>query len=233
MNKGRYNLPFDLENFTEDELKGFLNLDDFPYGPISPLVTTKAPDFIASAVLRDNSIVDNFSLSKYLGGSYGLIFFYPADFTYVCPTEIIAHNNRIEEFEKRNVKIVGISIDSKHAHLAWKKTPVEKGGVGDLQFPLVSDINKSISRSYRVLNREGAALRASLLIDKDGFIKHATINDLPIGRNVDETLRVIDALQFTETNGEVCPANWQKGKEALKPTPEGIADYLAKNSKKI
>lgn len=228
--------PFlsEIEDYTEEDLRRCLELSpDFPFEPAPPMVSSQAPGFIASAVLEDNTIIDNFDLKSYLKNSYGLIFFYPADFTFVCPTELIAHNNRVAEFEKRNVKIVGISVDSKHAHLAWKNTPVEKGGVGNLQFPLVSDINKNISRTYRVLNYEGVALRASFLIDKEGIIRHTTINDLPIGRNVDETLRVIDALQFTENKGEVCPANWQKGEEGVKATTEGVAKYLSKNSKKI
>lgn len=234
MNKGnKNNSPSDFEQLNDETIKEFIDFQDFPFGPVQPIVGNMSPNFIASAVLKDNTITDSFDLKNYFGKSYGLIFFYPADFTFVCPTEIIAHNNRIEEFEKRNVKIVGISVDSKHAHLAWKNTPVEKGGVGNLQFPLVSDINKAISRNFRVLNNEGVSLRASFLLDKEGIIRHATINDLPIGRNVDEMLRVIDALQFTEVHGEVCPANWKKGDEGLKATPNGVADYLAKNAKKI
>lgn len=210
-----------------------LGVDDFPFGPTPPLVGNKAPDFVSSAVMPDNSIKKNFSLSEYFKGSYGLIFFYPADFTFVCPSEIIAHNNRIEEFNKRNVKIVGISVDSEHAHLAWKKIPTHEGGVGDLQFPLIADSNKTISNSYRTTNINGVALRATFLVDKDGIIRHQLVNDLPIGRNVEETLRIVDALKFVEKNNQVCPANWSEEKDAMTPSTEGVAEYLAKNANTI
>ena len=165
--------------------------------------------------------------------SYGLLIFYPADFTFVCPSELIAFNRRLEEFTKRNVKLVGISVDSPYAHLTWKKMPINEGGVGKLDFPLVSDLNKDISYEYGVLSEDGVALRASFLIDKNGVVRHQIINDLPLGRDVDETLRIIDALQFYEQNGDVCPANWHKGDEAINPTPQGIADYLNKNLEKL
>jgi len=199
----------------------------------SVLVRDLAPDFTSPAVMPDNTVINDFNLDNYLTGHYGLLIFYPADFTFVCPSELIAFNKRMEEFTKRNVKIVGISVDSPHAHLAWKKMPVNEGGVGDLDFPLISDINKDISYEYGVLSEDGVALRASFLIDKAGVVRHQIINDLPLGRSVDETLRIIDALQFYEQNGDVCPANWHKGEEAITPTPQGIADYLNKNLEKL
>lgn len=197
------------------------------------LVREYAPDFIASAVLADNSIDDEFHLSEYLHGSYGLLFFYPADFTFICPSEIIAHNNRLEEFNKRDVKVIGVSVDSKHSHLAWKKIPADAGGIGDIKFPLVSDITKEISYDYGVLDDEGTALRASFLIDKRGVVRHQIVNDLSIGRDVDESLRVIDALQFIEKHGEVCPAGWHQGDKGMRPTPQGVADYLKENNQKL
>lgn len=199
----------------------------------SVLVREPAPDFISSAIMPDNSIEDNFHMDEYLKDSYGLLFFYPADFTFVCPSEILAHNNRIEEFQKRNVKIIGVSVDSKYSHLAWKKIPVAEGGIGKIAFPLVSDLRKEISHEYGVLNDDGVALRASFLIDKDGIVRHQIVNDLFLGRDVDETLRVIDALQFFEQHGEVCPAGWHKGDDGMIATPDGVASYLKKNSKKL
>lgn len=199
----------------------------------SVLVRDLAPNFYAPAVMPDNTIINDFDLDTYLEGSYGLLIFYPADFTFVCPSELIAFNNHLEEFTKRNVKIAGISVDSPHAHLAWKKMSVNEGGVGDLNYPLISDLNKDISFEYGVLSEDGVALRASFLIDKTGIVRHQIINDLPLGRDVNETLRIIDALQFYEQNGDVCPANWHNGDEAINPTPQGIADYLNKNIEKL
>lgn len=199
----------------------------------SVLVRDLAPDFSAPAVMPDNTIINNFELDNYLEDSYGLLIFYPSDFTFVCPSELIAFNQHLDEFTQRNVKLVGISVDSPYAHLAWKKMPANEGGVGDLAYPLVSDINKDISFEYGVLSEDGVALRASFLIDKNGIVRHQIINDLPLGRDVNETLRIIDALQFYEQNGDVCPANWHHGDEAINPTPQGIADYLNKNIKKL
>lgn len=216
-----------------NELSNPLDINNFPFGPISSLVSYAAPDFTAPAVMIDNSVKEDFNLKSYLKNSYGLIFFYPADFTFVCPTELIAHNNRIKEFEKRNVKIVGISVDSIYAHIAWKNMPLEKGGIGNLQFPLISDINKNISQNYRVLNQEGLALRASFILDSKGIIRHQLVNDLPVGRNADETLRIIDALQFTEKEKKVCPANWRKGDDGIEKTIDDIADFLSKNAEKL
>lgn len=194
------------------------------------LIGNAAPDFTVSAVLPDNQIVDDFNLKSYLNGSYGLLFFYPLDFTFVCPSEILAHDHRLDAFAAKNTKVIGVSVDSKFTHLAWKNTPVEKGGLGNVQFPLVSDLNKDIAKAYGVLLPGGVALRGSFLIDKDGVVQVAHVNNLPLGRNVDEMVRLVDALQFHEENGEVCPAGWQKGKAGMKADPAGVADYLAKHS---
>ncbi|MBI3358050.1 MAG: peroxiredoxin [Nitrospirae bacterium] len=189
------------------------------------LVAKEAPDFTAPAVMLDGSIQENFRLSD-LRGQYVVLFFYPLDFTFVCPTEIIAHNHRIDAFKKRQVQVVGVSVDSKHTHAAWRKTPLEKGGIGPIQFPLVADIKHTITQSYGIENPEGLALRGSFLIDKAGIVQHQVVNNLPLGRNVDEMIRMVDALQFAEQSGEVCPAGWQKGKPAMKENAEGVASYL-------
>ncbi|MBA2848656.1 peroxiredoxin [Thermosulfuriphilus ammonigenes] len=193
------------------------------------LVTKEAPDFTAEAVMPDNSF-SKITLSSYRG-RYVILLFYPLDFTFVCPTEILAFDKKLEEFKKRNCEVLGISVDSVYTHFAWKMTPVEKGGIGNIQYPLVSDLSKNISRSYGILFDESVSLRGLFLIDKEGIVRHELINDLPLGRSVDEALRVLDALQFFETHGEVCPANWRPGEEAMKPTPEGVAEYLAKHGK--
>ncbi len=193
---------------------------------MSLLVTNPAPDFTATAVMPDNSFKEDFTLSDYKG-KYVVLFFYPLDFTFVCPSEILAFNKALDKFKAANCELVGCSIDSHFSHLAWKNTPVNEGGIGNIQFPLVADLDKSVSEKYGVLLGAGIALRGLFLIDKEGVVRHATINDLPLGRNVDEALRVLDALQFTEEHGEVCPANWNKGDEAMKPTAEGVASYLA------
>jgi len=192
-------------------------------------VTKEAPNFKATAVMADNSFKE-ISLSDYRG-KYVLLFFYPLDYTFVCPSEILAFDRAVDEFQKRNCEVIGVSVDSHFTHLAWKETPVEKGGIGSVRFPLVADLSKSISRDYGVLLESGIALRGLFLIDKDGIIRHMLVNDLPLGRNVDEALRVLDALQFVEKHGEVCPANWKPGEEAMKPTKEGVAEYLAKHAK--
>jgi len=192
-------------------------------------VTKEAPNFKATAVMADNSFKE-ISLSDYRG-KYVLLFFYPLDFTFVCPSEILAFDRAVDEFQKRNCEVIGVSVDSHFTHLAWKETPVEKGGIGSVRFPLVADLSKSISRDYGVLLESGIALRGLFLIDKDGIIRHMLVNDLPLGRSVDEALRVLDALQFVEKHGEVCPANWKPGEEAMKPTKEGVAEYLAKHAK--
>jgi len=197
------------------------------------IVTKKAPDFTAEAVLGNNEIVDNFNLMENLGEKGAVLFFYPLDFTFVCPSEIIAFDHRLDEFLDRGVNVIGVSVDSVYSHYAWKNTPVEKGGIGQVRYPLVSDITKQISRDYDVLINEAVALRGSFLIDKDGTVRHAVINDLPLGRNIDEMLRMVDAMIFTNEHGEVCPAGWQKGQEAMKPDPEGVAEYLAKHKDEL
>lgn len=197
------------------------------------LVTNKAPDFTATAVLGDNQIVDNFNLYQNFGAKGTVLFFYPLDFTFVCPSEIIAFDKRLDEFKSRGINVIGVSIDSQFSHFAWKNTPINQGGIGQVKFPLVADITKQISRDYDVLFKEGVALRGSFLIDKDGTVRHAVINDLPLGRNIDEMLRMIDTMLFTNEFGEVCPAGWQKGDKGMKATTEGVADYLAHNSNKL
>ncbi len=195
---------------------------------IETLVTKKAPDFTAEAVMGDNSFGE-ISLASYRG-KYVILFFYPLDFTFVCPSEILAFNKRLPELKEKNCEVVGISVDSKYTHLAWKKTPIENGGIGDIQYPLVQDLDKSIARSYGILFEDSVALRALFLIDQGGRVRHALINDLPFGRNVDEANRMLDAIQFYEAYGEVCPANWRQGEEAMKPTAEGVAEYLSKHA---
>lgn len=196
---------------------------------MSTLVTKAAPDFRSQTVMPDNTFAEK-SLTELRGGKYAVVFFYPLDFTFVCPSEIIAFDKKLGEFKKRNCEVIGISVDSHFTHLAWKQTPVNKGGIGNVQYPLVSDLRKSIADQYGVLLDAGIALRGLFLIDKEGVVRHALINDLPLGRNVDEAIRLLDALQFTEKHGEVCPANWKEGEEGMKPTAEGVATYLAKHS---
>lgn len=194
------------------------------------LVTKKAPDFTATAVLGDGTIVDDFNLYKNFGRNGTVLYFYPLDFTFVCPSEIIAFDHRIGEFESRGINVIGVSVDSQYSHFAWRETPIANGGIGKIRYPLVADITKNIARSYDVLLNESVALRGSFLIDKDGTIRHAVINDLPLGRNIDEMLRMVDAMLFTNEHGEVCPAGWSKGKEGMKATTAGVAEYLAKNA---
>ena len=196
---------------------------------MSFLVTKQAPDFTATAVLPDNSMKPDFKLSDYRG-KYVILFFYPLDFTFVCPSEILAFDRALPKFKEKNCEIIGVSIDSQFSHWAWKNTPINQGGIGNVQFPLVADLDKNISRQYGVLLDAGIALRGTFLIDRDGVVRHAVVNDLPLGRNIDEALRMVDALQFFEKHGDVCPANWQEGKEAMKPTAEGVADYLSKHN---
>jgi len=192
---------------------------------MSTLVTKEAPDFTAQAVLPNNSFAE-LTLSSYRG-KYVVLFFYPLDFTFVCPSEIIAFDKAVAKFGAKNAQVIGVSVDSHFTHLAWKNTPPEQGGIGQVQYPLVADLSKNISREYGVLFDDEVALRGLFLIDKEGFVRHALVNDLPLGRSVDEALRVLDALRFTEEHGEVCPANWHEGEDAMKPTAEGVAEYLA------
>lgn len=196
---------------------------------MSFLVTKQAPEFTATAVMPDNSMKPDFKLSDYRG-KYVILFFYPLDFTFVCPSEILAFDRALPAFKAKNCEIIGVSIDSQFSHWAWKNTPVQQGGIGNIQFPLVADLDKSISRQYGVLLDAGIALRGTFLIDREGVVRHAVVNDLPLGRNTDEALRMVDALQFHEKYGDVCPANWEEGKEAMKPTAAGVADYLSKHS---
>lgn len=198
------------------------------------LVGKAAPDFSAVAVMGNNEINETFNLKKYINGKYAVIFFYPLDFTFVCPSELIAFNHRLDEFKKRNVEVIGVSIDSQFTHLAWKNTPVEKGGIGQVQYPLVADIKHEICRAYDVeFDAAGVAFRGSFLIDRAGVVRHQVVNDLPLGRDIDEMLRMVDALQFTEEHGEVCPAGWSKGKAGMKASTEGVASYLANHAKEL
>jgi peroxiredoxin 2/4 len=196
---------------------------------MSVLVNRKAPDFTAAAVLGDGSIVENFKLSDYRGQKNSTTY-WPLDFTFVCPSEIIAHENRRKAFEALGVQLVGVSIDSQFTHFAWRSTPVNKGGIGEVGFPMVADVSHEIVRAYGVEHADGVAFRASFLIDRDGVVQHQVVNNLPLGRNVDEMLRLVEALQYTEKHGEVCPAGWQKGQSGMKPTSAGVADYLARNA---
>ncbi|MGA2065524.1 MAG: peroxiredoxin [Thermoguttaceae bacterium] len=192
------------------------------------LVTKPAPDFTATAVMPDNAMTE-LRLSSYRG-KYVLLFFYPLDFTFVCPSEIIAFDKALAKFKQKNTEVLGVSVDSQFTHLAWKNTPRNQGGLGPIGYPLVADLKKSIAEAYGVLTPGGVALRGLFLIDKEGIVRHALVNDLPLGRSVDEALRVLDALQFTEAHGEVCPANWRPGEEAMKPTAKGVAEYLGKHA---
>lgn len=192
-----------------------------------------APDFTAKAIMPDNSIDHEFNLKHHVRGHRCVLFFYPLDFTFVCPSEIIAFDNRLHEFTARNTKVVAVSVDSHFSHLAWKNMPYNKGGVGNIKIPMVADINKDISRAYNVLCEEGHSLRGTFLIDEHFVLRHLLVNDLAIGRNVDETLRIIDAHEYHTINGEVCPAGWQKGDAGIKQSQEGISDFLASHAEKL
>lgn len=198
------------------------------------LVCRKAPDFQAAAVLPNGQIDGQYRLSDAVRDKYGLIFFYPLDFTFVCPTELIALDNRIAEFQKRNVEVVAVSIDSAFTHQAWRNTPIQKGGIGPVQYTLVSDLKQDITRAYGVADpQEGMSLRGAFLLDKQGIVRSQIVNDKPIGRSVDEIIRLVDALQYYETHGEVCPAGWQKGRSGFKASAEGVAAYLANNAEEL
>lgn len=198
---------------------------------MSMLVTQKAPDFKAAAVMTDNRIEPEFTLSS-LRGKYVILMFYPLDFTFVCPTEILAFDEKLEEFHARDAEVIGVSVDSIRTHLSWKRTPVEDGGIGPVRYPIVSDATKEIARSYGVLLDEGVALRGLFLIDREGIVRHAVLNDLDLGRSVDEALRMLDAVRFVDEHGEVCPADWEQGEEGMKPTTKGVVDYLSKYAKR-
>lgn len=190
------------------------------------LVGKKAPEFEAAAVV-DGAIVENFKLSDY-DGKYKVVFFYPLDFTFVCPTELHAFQEKLGEFESRGVQVIGVSVDSQFSHFAWVNTPKAHGGIEGVKYPLVADLNKTISADYDVLvEGAGIAYRGLFLIDKEGVVRHQVVNDLPLGRNIDEALRLVDALQFTEEHGEVCPANWNKGDKSMKPTQDGLEEFFA------
>jgi len=193
------------------------------------LVTKQAPDFTATTVLADGQIIEDFKLSENYGEKGTVLFFYPLDFTFVCPSEIIAFSKRVKDFKERGVNVIGVSVDSQFSHFAWRETPVNQGGIGRVEMPLVADLTKDIARSYDVLLDESVALRGSFLIDADGTIRHAVINDLPLGRNIDEMIRMVDTMIFTNENGEVCPAGWIKGDEGMKADTAGVAEYLGKN----
>ncbi len=198
------------------------------------LVTRQAPDFTSSAVLGNGEIVNNFNFKKHVNGKAAVLFFYPLDFTFVCPSELIAFDHRYEEFKKRGVEVVGVSIDSEFTHNAWRNTPTENGGIGAVKYALAADVKHEIAKAYGIEHpEEGVALRGSFLIDKNGVVRHQVVNDLPLGRNIDEMLRMVDALQFHEEHGEVCPAQWEKGKEGMKDNPEGVAKYLKQNADKL
>jgi peroxiredoxin (alkyl hydroperoxide reductase subunit C) len=201
---------------------------------VGVLVGRQAPDFTANAVLGNGEIIPNFNLKESIKGKYAVLFFYPLDFTFVCPSELIAFDHRLEEFKKRNVEVIGVSIDSHYTHNAWRNTAINDGGIGQVGYPMVADMKHEICQAYDVEHPvAGVAFRASFLIDTAGNVRHQVVNDLPLGRNVDEMLRMIDALQFTEEHGEVCPAGWTKGDKGMKATTSGVAEYLADNADKL
>jgi len=198
------------------------------------LVGRPAPDFTAAAVLGNGEIVDSYTLSEEIKGKYAVIFFYPLDFTFVCPSELIAFDHRLEEFTKRGVEVIGVSIDSQFTHNAWRNTAINDGGIGPVKYPLIADVTHSICQAYDVEHPEaGVAFRGSFLIDKNGDVRHQVVNDLPLGRNIDEMLRMIDALQFTEEHGEVCPAGWNQGDKGMDASPDGVAKYLSEEADKL
>lgn len=195
------------------------------------LVGRKAPDFTAAAVLGSGEIVDAFTLSEAIKGKKAVIFFYPLDFTFVCPSELIAFDHRYAEFQKRGVEVIGVSIDSQFSHNAWRNTPVNEGGIGPVKYTLVADVKHDICQAYDVEHPEaGVAFRGSFLIDAEGNVRHQVVNDLPLGRNIDEMLRMIDALAFHEAHGEVCPAGWKEGDKGMNASPDGVAAYLSENA---
>ncbi len=200
---------------------------------MSVLVGKPAPDFKASAVLGNGEIVNDFHLAAKIKGKYALVFFYPLDFTFVCPSELIALDNRFDQFHERKVEVIGVSIDSQFTHNAWRNTPIDKGGIGPVKYILAADINHSIAKAYDVESEGGVAFRGAFIIDKKGVVRSQIINDLPLGRNMDELIRLFDALAFHEEHGEVCPAGWNKGDAGMKATTAGVANYLAGNAKKL
>ncbi|MFB9884865.1 peroxiredoxin [Balneatrix alpica] len=200
---------------------------------MSVLVGKQAPDFTAAAVLADGQIVDSYNLKEAIKGKYGLVFFYPLDFTFVCPSELIALDHRVDAFKERNVEVIGVSIDSQFTHNAWRNTSVNAGGIGAVKYTLVADVKHEICKAYDVEAEGGVAFRGAFLIDKEGVVRAQIVNDLPLGRNIDELVRLVDALQFHEEHGEVCPAGWKKGDKGMQANPEGVAQYLAGNADKL
>ncbi len=197
------------------------------------LVGQKAPNFTCSAVLGDGSIVNDFEFAKATKGKYALMFFYPLDFTFVCPSELIALDHRMNDFKERNVEVIGVSIDSQFTHNAWRNTKIEDGGIGPVKYTLAADVKHEICQAYGIQTAGGVAYRAAFVIDRDSNVRAQIVHDLPIGRNMEEILRVFDALQFNEKHGEVCPAGWNKGKTGMKATPQGVADYLKNEASKL
>ena len=207
---------------------------------MSILVGKKAPDFTVPAVLADGQIVDSFSLAETIKCKYAIVFFYPLDFTFVCPSEIIAMSHRMEKFREMGVEVIGVSIDSHFPHNAWRNTPVEQGGIGAVEYTLAADMDHAIAKAYGIESEggdsyypAGVAMRASFVIDQKGIVRSQVVNDEPIGRNMDELVRVVDALQFFEENGQVCPAGWNKGDKGMDTSPEGVASYLAESAKSL
>jgi len=197
------------------------------------LVGQPAPDFTAPAVLGNGEISNSFNLADTIKGKKAVVFFYPLDFTFVCPSELLSFDNRKQEFEKRNVEVIGVSIDSHWTHNAWRNTPVDQGGIGPVKYTLVADMKHEICQAYDVESPGGVAFRGSFLIDEDGIVRHQVVNDLPLGRNIDEMLRMVDALSFHQEHGEVCPAGWKEGDQGMKANPEGVASYLSDNASKL
>jgi peroxiredoxin (alkyl hydroperoxide reductase subunit C) len=198
------------------------------------LVGRQAPDFTTPAVLADGTIVDQLNFHKTIKGKYAVLVFYPLDFTFVCPSELIALDKRVPQFKEKNVEVFSVSIDSHFTHNAWRNTPIDKGGIGAVKYTMIADMAHQVCKAYDVETPDGAvAFRGSFLIDRSGVVRHQVVNDLPLGRNIDELLRMVDALQFTDEHGEVCPAGWEKGKKGMKANPKGVAEYLAKEAAKL
>ncbi|MGI0117030.1 peroxiredoxin [Zooshikella sp. RANM57] len=197
------------------------------------LVSKRAPDFTAPAVLGNGEIVEQYNFSEATKGKYALVFFYPLDFTFVCPSELIALDHRMDAFKERNVEVIGVSIDSHFTHNAWRNTPVGEGGIGPVKYTLVADMTHEIAKAFDVESAGGVAFRGAFLIDKEGVVRSQLVNDLPLGRNIDELVRLVDALQFHEEHGEVCPAGWKKGEKGMQASPQGVAKYLSENSEQL